>query len=121
MTEQRLDIGFPLRLDERGRVATVSYERHVYELIEQLLFTMPGERVNRPEFGTRIRELVFERPGSERLEEARFQIQNSLNQWLGEVIAVEGVTVEHREGKIEVLLQYRILNTNHSTNEVFSL
>ena len=50
---------FPYQFDARGRTAEADDERHIRDLIEQLLFTAPGERVNRPTFGSGLLQLVF--------------------------------------------------------------
>ena len=55
-----MNIAFPYRYDGRGRTAEVDDDRHVRDLIKQLLFTAPGERVNRPTFGCGLAHLVLE-------------------------------------------------------------
>jgi phage baseplate assembly protein W len=103
-----MDIAFPFRIDGRGRTADVTYEEHVRQMIEQLLFTAPGERVNRPDFGTGVMQLVFA-PNSEELATAtEFMIQGALQQWLGEVIKVESVDVESQESSLTISIQYVI-------------
>ena len=54
-----MNIDFPFQFDRRGRTATTSDAGHVRDMIEQLLFTNPGERVNRPDFGSGLQQLVF--------------------------------------------------------------
>ena len=54
-----MNIDFPFHFDDRGRTATTTLDDHVRDLIEQLLFTSPGERVNRPDFGAGLLQLVF--------------------------------------------------------------
>ena len=74
---------------------------HIYDLIYQVLFTSPGERVNRPEFGCGLKQMVF-LPNSDALATATQQlVAGSLQRWLGEVIAVEKV-----EG--ELLMKLRV-------------
>ena len=102
------NIAFPFRIDGHGRVADVDEEAHVRQLIEQLLFTAPGERVNRPEFGTGIRQLVFA-PNSEYLATAtQFTVQGALQQWLGDLIMVEQVEVDNEDVRLQVTVQYLI-------------
>lgn len=101
-----IQIGYPFRIDGRGHVNMVSENDHIRQMIEQVLFTAPGERVNRPTFGSGIMQLVFA-PNSEELAAAtQFLVQGSLQQWLGESIQVESVEVECRDALLEVTVTY---------------
>jgi uncharacterized protein len=98
--------GFPFRLDGRGRTASADEDTHVKQLIEQLLFTAPGERVNRPTFGTAIRQMVFSPVSGETAAAIQFMMQGALQQWLGDVIQVSGVTVRAEDSTLHVTVQY---------------
>jgi uncharacterized protein len=103
-----MQIAYPLQIDGRGRVAAASDEAHINQLIEQVLFTAPGERVNRPTFGSGLMQLVFA-PNSDEIETAvEYLVQGALQQWLGELIQVEGVAVEHEDAALRVTVQYVI-------------
>jgi phage baseplate assembly protein W len=115
-----MQIDFPYQIDRLGRTAITNDEAHIRDMIEQLLFTMPGERVNRPTFGSGVMQLVFE-PNSEELATAvQFMIQGSLQQWLGDLIMVEAVQVASNESTIEVLVQYLLRRTQQRRTEQFS-
>jgi len=104
-------IDYPFRLDDRGRTGDAGDDEHLRDLIEQVLFTAPGERVNRPAFGTGLMQLVFA-PNSEGLAAAtQVLVQGALEQWLGELIQVEGVQVEADEGTLRVTVQYVVRRT----------
>ena len=118
--QNRTDISFPLRLDNRGRLTRCDYEQHVREMLEQLLFTQPGERVNRPEFGTPISASIFDRPTPEVLSYLEFQISTSVQRFMGDVIALENIVVQVEENQLHVTLQYLIYESNNSVEEVFS-
>lgn len=106
-----MHIAFPFRLDSRGMTVTSDYESHIREMIEQVLFTMPGERVNRPDFGSGLMQLIFS-PGSEELVAAtQFLVQGSLQQWLGDLISVEEVAIESQDSNLTVSVRYRILQS----------
>jgi len=106
-----LHIAFPFRLDSRGMTVTSDYESHIREMIEQVLFTMPGERVNRPDFGSGLMQLIFS-PGSEELVAAtQFLVQGSLQQWLGDLISVEEVAIESQDSTLTVSVRYQILQS----------
>ena len=103
-----MNVDFPFHFDGRGRTATTTDEEHIRDLIEQVLFTAPGERVNRPTFGSGLMQLVFA-PNSEELAAAtQFLVQGALQQWLGDVIQVESVQVENQDARLRVTVQYVI-------------
>lgn len=101
-----MHIAYPFQIDKRGRTAEATYDEHIRQLIEQLLFTMPGERVNRPSFGTNLRQLVFAGLSDELAATTEFLVQGALQQGLGELIQVEAVRVEHQESTLHVTVQY---------------
>lgn len=101
-----MSLSFPLRIDPRGRSAETFDDAHIRDLIDQVLFTVPGERVNRPDFGCGLLQLVFA-PNSDALGAAlQMTAQSSLQQWLGELIEVEEVRVENLDARLEVTVQY---------------
>ncbi len=115
-----MNIHFPFRVDGRGRTAAATDEEHIRQMIEQVLFTSPGERVNRPDFGTGVMELVFA-PNSPELAAAfESTIQGALQQWLGEMIEVNAVNVESWESTLRVTIQYRIRRTQRQAVAQFS-
>jgi phage baseplate assembly protein W len=115
-----MQIDFPYQIDRRGRTAATDDEAHIRDMIEQLLFTMPGERVMRPTFGSGLAQLVFQ-PNSEELATAvQFLVQGNLQQWLGELIMVEQVEVTSSESTIEVRVQYVVRRTGQRRVEPFS-
>lgn len=105
------DIAYPFRLDGRGRVAVAGREDHIRQMIEQLLFTAPGERVNRPDFGTGVMQLVFAPNSAELAAATEFMIQSALQQYLGDLIQPEAVSVEADDARLTITVQY-ILRQN---------
>lgn len=115
-----MEIAYPFRIDGCGRVAAAGEEEHVRQMIEQLLFTAPGERVNRPDFGTGVMQLVFA-PNSQELATAtEFTIQGALQQWLGDRIQVEAVQVESEESTLRITVQYILRRTQQRSVAQFS-
>lgn len=99
-------VEYPYHFDGRHRTAEANPAAHVRQLIEQLLFTQPGERVNRPDFGCGLLQLAFA-PNSDALAAAvQATVQGSLQQWLGELIEVEAVEIEHPDAQLKVSVQY---------------
>ena len=107
-----MDIGFPYRIDGRGRTAAAAdSDGHVRDMIEQLLFTNAGERVNRSNFGSGLLQLVFA-PNSDALAAAtQFLVQGGLQQWLGDRIVIEAVQVEAQDSTLRVTVQYIVHHT----------
>lgn len=101
-------IAYPFHFDVSGRTADRDEDTHVRDLIEQVLFTVPGERVNRPDFGSGLMQLVFAPNSSELAAATQFLVQGALQQWLGDIIQVQSVQVEADETSLKVSVQYVI-------------
>ncbi|GAB7125495.1 GPW/gp25 family protein [Silvimonas sp. JCM 19000] len=101
-----MSLAFPFRIDTRGRSAEVFGDDHIRDMIEQVLFTVPGERVNRPDFGCGLLQLTFA-PNNDALSAAvQMTVQGALQQWLGELIEVEAVSVQCDDATLNVTVQY---------------
>jgi phage baseplate assembly protein W len=106
-----MQVKYPLQFDGRGRTAATSDADHVRDLIEQVLFTTPGERVNRPTFGSGVLQLLFA-PNSDALASTtQLSVQGALQQWLGDLIQVEVVTVDNENATLRVTVQYVLRQT----------
>lgn len=106
MTSAPLD--YPFHVDGRGRIASTTADDHVRDMIEQVLFTNPGERVNRPDFGCGLLLLVFE-PNSQPLAIAvQATVRGALQRWLGDAIQLEAVEVVAEESTLLVTVAYRL-------------
>ena len=103
-----MQLDYPYEFDSRGRTAEASEDEHIRDLIEEVLFTSPGERVNRPTFGSGVLQLIFA-PNSEALASAtQMTVQGALQQWLGDLIQVESVDVQSEDSTIQVTVQYTV-------------
>lgn len=107
----RLYIDFPFQVDGRGRTATTPYDDHVRDMIEQLLFTTPGERVEQPEFGCGLADLAFTPNSPELAAAIQVSTQGALQRWLGDVLAVETLTATAQEATLDITVSYRVLAT----------
>ncbi len=115
-----MNIDFPYHFDPCGRTAAADDNDHIRDMIEQTLFTSPGERVNRPTFGCGLMQLVFQ-PNSDELAAAtQMLVQGALQRWLGDLIQVEEVTVENNDGAIDVTVRYIVLKTMERREADFS-
>jgi phage baseplate assembly protein W len=109
-----MQIDFPYGFDGRGRTAETELEAHVRDLIEQLLLTAPGERVNRPTFGTGALQLVFA-PNSDALAAAlRLSIQAGLQEWLGDIVEVTDIEVDNADSTLRLEVRYVIRRTGET-------
>ena len=101
-----MNIAYPYHIDGRGRSAQTTPDAHIREMIEQVLFTAPGERVNRPDFGTGLHQLMFGPSSPELAAATEFMIQGALQRYLGDRIQVESVQVRSEDSTMRVRVQY---------------
>jgi Bacteriophage baseplate protein W len=103
-----MNVDFPFSFNGRGRTSETDDDGHIRDLIEQVLFTAPGERVNRPDFGSGLLRLVFA-PNSDELAAAtQFLAQAALQQWLGDLIEVNEIEVQNDDGSLFVTVGYTV-------------
>lgn len=111
---------FPYHIDGRRRTAETDEDDHIRDLIHQVLFTNPGERVNRPDFGCGIAQLVF-MPNSHVLAAAtQFLVQGALTRWLDGLIAVQRVEVIAAGNALKVMVSFVKRSTGESRDEAFT-
>ena len=115
-----MNINFPFKFDGRGRTATADENQHIRQMIEQLVFTNPGERVNRPTFGSGILQLIFAPNSPELAATVQFTMEAALQQWLGDVIEIRNLEVEARDSTLTVDLSYSIRRTNEQQSLTLS-
>lgn len=115
----RFDIAFPYRVDGRGQSGSADEDAHLRQLIEQVLFTAPGERVNRPDFGSGLLRLVFE-PNSDVLAATtQFTVHGSLQRWLGDRAEFKDVDVRNEDSKLTITVVYRRLGSSETQTATF--
>jgi hypothetical protein len=115
------EVGYPFRFDALGRTAdAVDEAAHVRDMIEQLLFTAPGERVMRPDFATGLPQLLFSPASPDLAAATQMLVQAALQQWLGDRIEPREVTVTARESAIEVVVSYVLRATGELRGDVFT-
>lgn len=106
-----MNVDYPYHIDPRGRTASTTNVDYVRDLIEQVLFTSPGERVNRPTFGSGLMQLVFA-PNSDALAAAtQMSVQGALQQWLGDLIEVREVIVDREDSTLKIRVSYLLRQT----------
>ncbi len=115
-----MNIDFPFHIDGRGRTATTDDEDHIRDMIEQLLFTSPGERVNRPDFGSGLLQMVFQPNSTELAAALQFTLQAALQQWLGNRIQLQSVLVDSQDSTLRVTVQYAVPGSSQPKTAQFS-
>lgn len=115
-----MQMDYPFHLDTGGQTAATDQEDHVRDLIEQVLFTSPGERVNRPDFGSGLMQLVFAPNSDELVTATQFLVQGALQQWLGDLIQVEAAEVESEDSTLRVTVRYTIRRDQQSQVATFT-
>jgi phage baseplate assembly protein W len=113
-------LDYPFDFDGSGRVARTDADDHVRDMIYELLFTNPGERVNLPDFGCGLLQLVF-MPNSEILAAAtQVLVQGALQQWLGDVISVQQLEVGSVDERLAIDLVYARRDTGQQVQVTFT-
>jgi phage baseplate assembly protein W len=115
-----MQLAYPYGFDAQGRTAQAAGDDHIRDLIEQVLFTAPGERVNRPTFGTGLAQLLFAPTSPELATATQFLVQGALQQWLGDLIKFTGVQVESVDSTVTVTVQYVVLATQQRMSAEFT-
>jgi phage baseplate assembly protein W len=115
-----MNLAYPFDFDSSGRTTATDDATHIRDLIEQVLFTTPGERVNRPTFGSGVLQLVFA-PASDTLAAAvQLTVQGALQQWLGDLIQVSDVQASVVESTLGITVQYIVRATQQQREDQFT-
>ena len=114
-----MNIDYPFHFDARGRTAETDDDDHIRDMIEQFLMTSPGERVNRPDFGSGLLEMAFAPNSPELAAALQFTIQAGLQQWLGDLIEVRNLDVTSDDAQLRVDVQYVVRRTQQTVTNSF--
>ena len=110
MKKSTASIYYPFAVDSGiGRLAEEAhYASHVEQLIKQVLFTNPGERINRPDFGCGLRRMVFAPNSDVTANLTQITVFQALENWLGSLIDVNEVKVKALDEVLEVRISYTL-------------
>jgi phage baseplate assembly protein W len=114
-----MNVNFPYQFDGRGRTRDVDLQDYVRQLIEQVLFTSPGERVNMPSFGSGLRQLPFAPNSMEMAAATQFSVQAALQTWLAGYIKVQSVEAVVSDATLTVTVAYSLLNSEVTQVQTF--
>ena len=115
-----MNIDFPWHFDDRGRTAATDDNDHIHDMIELLLFTAPGERVNRPDFGSGLLQMVFAPNSPELAAAVQLTLQAALNRWLADLVDVRTVEVSSEDATLSVHLSYVVKATGQALSTTFT-
>lgn len=115
-----MNLDFPFHVDGRRRTAATDDNEHIRHLIEQVLFTAPGERVNRPTLGCGLMRLIFAPNSPELAAATQFLVHGALQQWLADVIQVEDVALEAQDSALVVSVVYIVRRTEERRTSTFT-
>lgn len=115
-----MHIAFPYQIGADGRSMAASDSEHVRDMIEMLLFTQPGERVMRPDFGSGLLQTVFAPNSVELAATMQLTVQAALSQWLGDLIELHGVEVRSDDATLRVGVKYRLRSTGEVVTDEFT-
>jgi uncharacterized protein len=111
---------FPYQFDGRGRTLDATLTGYLEQLIEQVLFTSPGERVNMPDFGSGLLQLAFTPNSVEMAAATQFAVQAALQKWLAGYVTIQSVVASAQEAVLTVTVTYTPLNTDVTQVQTFT-
>lgn len=114
-----MNIAFPFQFDLKKRTALVPDEQHVRDMLEQVLFTSPGERVNRPDFGSGLQQMVFAPNSPEIAAALEYTLRAAVQRWLGDVLEVQSLTVTSEDASLTISIKYLLLKTGETLEDKF--
>jgi Bacteriophage baseplate protein W len=114
-----MNIDYPFQFDRRGRTAATDDDEHIRDMIEEFLLTSPGERVNRPDFGSGLLQMVFAPNSPELAAAIQFTTQAGLQQWLGDLIEIKKIEVTSEDAELCVEVQYLVRRTQQTITNTF--
>ncbi|MGD0128546.1 MAG: GPW/gp25 family protein [Terriglobia bacterium] len=114
-----MNINFPSQFDGRGRTQQAALADYISQIVEQVLFTSPGERVNLPDFGSGLLQLPFAPNSMEMAAATQFSVQAALQKWLGSYVKVQSVVATAQDATLTVTVTYTPLSTDVSQVQTF--
>ncbi len=110
---------YPYQFDSSGHTATTDDTTHIRDMIEQLLFTTPGERVNQPDFGSGLLQMVFAPNSNELAAALQFTTQAAVQRYLGDLIDLQQLDVTATDATLSVTVKYIIRTTQQPQTNTF--
>jgi len=114
-----MNIDHPFHFDSLGAVATTTDADHLRDLLELLLLTSPGERLNRPDFGCGLPRQVFEPNSPEIAAAVQYTVLASIQRWLSDLIEPRAVEVLAEDSTLAITVRFAVRRTGEAREEVF--
>jgi phage baseplate assembly protein W len=114
-----MQIEYPLTIRHEGQIAAADEDAHILQMIKQVLFTNPGERVNRPDFGCGLYGMLFEQMTNEMISVTQALVRGNLVKWLGDLIQIEQLVVESQDSTLSVSIVYVVLRSRQRRSATF--
>ena len=114
-----MNVSFPYQFDGRGRTGEATLNDYINQIVEQVLFTSPGERVNLPDFGSGLLQLPFAPNSVEMAAATQFSVQAALQKWLGSYVKVQSVVASAQDAALTVTVTYTPLSTDVTQVQTF--
>ena len=114
-----MNVSFPYQFDGRGRTGEATLSDYINQIVEQVLFTSPGERVNLPDFGSGLLQLPFAPNSMEMAAATQFSVQAALQKWLGSYVKVQSVVASAQDAVLTVTVTYTPLRTDVTQVQTF--
>jgi hypothetical protein len=114
-----MNIDYPFHFDSRGRTATTGDDEHICDMLEELIFTRPGERVNRPDFGSGVLQLVFAPSNPELATALQFTIRAAIQKWLGDLVELVDLAVNSHGSTLTIDVKYVVRRTSQARTARF--
>jgi phage baseplate assembly protein W len=115
-----MDIAYPFSFDAQGRTARADWPSHVRQMIEQLIFTAPGERVNRPDFGSGVQQLLFAPNSPELASTVQFTLQAAIQRYLSDVIQISSLEATATDSSLNIELSYVLRQNGQAQTATFT-
>jgi hypothetical protein len=111
-----VNVRYPYGFDASGHTAACDDTDHIEQMLEQLLFTNPGERVMQPNFGSGVAQLVFAPNSPQLAATVEYTMQGAIQQYLGDIIALQNLTVTADDSTLTIDIGYIVRNTGQSAS-----
>jgi uncharacterized protein len=112
---------FPVGVDSTGSIALVTGHRELEQAMRLILSSYPGERPMRPEFGSRLRDFIFDGATLDNASAIAMEVRRALRRWepRADVTDVLVTPDPDQPSLLYIDIQYRAKDTNDPRNLVF--
>jgi len=112
---------FPVAINLTGGISTSTLEENVRESVFVILGTATGERVNRPDFGCRIHDLMFAPNNDETAARAEFYCTEAIMFFEPRIADVRCKAIPNKDepNRLDIRITYVIAGKSDKKNLVY--